>query len=175
MKDHRQKFYLADVARPILGANFFTANNIAIDLRGRRLVDLNHGHIFAALTEPPIDFRQLANDQAVSQEIAAYRTSITNLLLQDIPFGDVSLLCDMSLGKPRPVLPKEWTYKVFQAIHSLAHAGPRPTQRAIADRYVWHGLKRDIRRWCRECQSCQAAKMHRQTLSSYGAEKTKRH
>ena len=67
----------------------------------------------------------------------------------------------MSLGKPRPVLPKEWTYRVFQAIHSLAHAGPRPTQRAIADRYVWHGLKRDIRRWCRECQSCQAAKVHR--------------
>ena len=50
-KRYRQKFYLADVARPILGANFFTANNIAIDLRGRRLVDLNHGHIFAAHTE----------------------------------------------------------------------------------------------------------------------------
>ena len=113
------------------------------------------------IAEPPIDFRQLANDQAVSQEIAAYLTSITNLLVQDIPFGDVSLLCDMLLGKPRPVLPKEWTYRVFQAIHSLAHAGPRPTQRAIADRYVWHGLKRDIRRWCRECQSCQAAKVHR--------------
>ena len=39
-KRYRQKFYLADVARPILGANFFTANNIAIDLRGCRLVDL---------------------------------------------------------------------------------------------------------------------------------------
>ena len=50
-KRYRQKFYLADVARPILDANFFTANNIAIDLRGRRLVDLNHGHIFAAHTE----------------------------------------------------------------------------------------------------------------------------
>ena len=50
-KRYRQKFYLADVARPILGDNFFTANNIAIDLRGRRLVDLNHGHIFAAHTE----------------------------------------------------------------------------------------------------------------------------
>ena len=93
---------------------------------------------------PPIDFRQLANDQAASQEIAAYRTSITNLFLRDIPFSDVSLLCDMSLGKPRLVLPKEWTYIVFQTIHSLAHAGPRPTQRAIPDHYVWHGLKRDI-------------------------------
>ena len=116
------------------------------------------------ITLPPIDFRQLANDQAASQEIAAYRTSIINLFLRDTLFGDVSLLCDMSLGKPRPVLPKEWTYRVFQAIHSLAHAGPRPTQREIADRYVWHGLKRDIRRWCRprmpELPSSQSAPPH---------------
>ena len=36
----RQDFYLADVTSPILGANFFTANNVAINLRGR-LIDLN--------------------------------------------------------------------------------------------------------------------------------------
>ena len=40
-RTYRQDFYLADVTRPILGANFFTANNVAIDLRGRRLIDLN--------------------------------------------------------------------------------------------------------------------------------------
>ena len=50
-KRYHQKFYLADVARPILGANFFTANNIAINLRGRLLVDLNHSNILAAYTE----------------------------------------------------------------------------------------------------------------------------
>ena len=50
-KQYQQKFYLAEVARPILCANFFTANNIAIDLRGARLVDLKHGNIFAAYTE----------------------------------------------------------------------------------------------------------------------------
>ena len=47
------------------------------------------------ITLPRIDFEQLANDQAVSQKIAAYRTAITNLFLRDISFGDVSLLCDM--------------------------------------------------------------------------------
>ena len=36
-----QDFYLADVTRPILGANFFTANDVAIDLRGRRFIDWN--------------------------------------------------------------------------------------------------------------------------------------
>ena len=48
-------------------------------------------------------------------------------------------------------------------MHSLAHTGPRPTQRAVAERYVWHGLKKDIKRWCKECHSCQAAKIHRHT------------
>ena len=40
-RTYRQDFYLTDVTRSILGANFFTLNNVAIDLRGRRLIDLN--------------------------------------------------------------------------------------------------------------------------------------
>ena len=38
---YREDFYLADITRPILGANFYNANNVAIDLRGRRLIHLN--------------------------------------------------------------------------------------------------------------------------------------
>ena len=41
-------FYLADVTRLILSVNFFIAHNVAIDLRGRRLVDLTHGNAFDA-------------------------------------------------------------------------------------------------------------------------------
>ena len=40
-RTYRQDFYLTDVTRSILGANFFTVNNVAIDLRSRRLIDLN--------------------------------------------------------------------------------------------------------------------------------------
>ena len=58
------------------------------------------------------------------------------------------------------MFPREWTRKVFDAIHGLAHAGRRLTQRAISSRFVWHGLKHDIRKWCRECHSCQASKIH---------------
>ena len=69
----------------------------------------------------------------------------------------------MSLGKPRPVIPREWTRKVFATVHSLSHSGRRPTQRAIVDRFVWLGLKKDVKKWCKECHSCQAAKIQRQT------------
>jgi len=47
-RTYQQEFYLVDVTRPILGANFFTANNVAIDLRGRRLIDLNNCNTFSA-------------------------------------------------------------------------------------------------------------------------------
>ena len=50
-----QSFKLADVAQPILGADFLVSNNLAVDLRGRRLIDLNSYAIIptkAAVTPP---------------------------------------------------------------------------------------------------------------------------
>ena len=52
---------------------------------------------------------------------------------------------------------------VFHALHDISHSGPRPTTRAIADRYVWKGMKRDIRDWCRRCHPCQSSKVARHT------------
>lgn len=42
------EFIIADVRENILGADFFRAHNIAIDLRGERLIDLNSFHIISA-------------------------------------------------------------------------------------------------------------------------------
>lgn len=108
-------------------------------------------------------FNQLAQDQIESGEMDAYRTATTGLNLQDLQFGPSTLLCDMSTGVARPVLPNSWTRPMFEQIHGLSHAGARPTQRAISQRFVWHGMKRDIRKWCRECHACQASKIHRHT------------
>ncbi|KAK3698485.1 hypothetical protein RRG08_053453 [Elysia crispata] len=63
------------------------------------------------------------------------------------------------------VLPTSWTHSIFNKIHSLSHTGVKPTQKAIAQRFVWNGMKRDIRRWCKECPDCQASKVHRHTRS----------
>ncbi len=35
-----QSFHIADVRQPILGADFLVSNNLAVDLRGRRFIDL---------------------------------------------------------------------------------------------------------------------------------------
>ena len=50
-RTYKQDFYFADVTRPILGANFFATNNVAIDLCGRRLIDLNYCTSFLADVE----------------------------------------------------------------------------------------------------------------------------
>ena len=41
-RQNTHQFYLADVTRPILGADFFTANGLAIDLRGKRPLSLDN-------------------------------------------------------------------------------------------------------------------------------------
>lgn len=115
----------------------------------------------SAVSLPTIDYRRLAADQACSKEIAAYKTSITSLRFADVPFGDFTVLCDVSTGRNRPVVPSEWTRRIFETIHGLSHPGYKPTQRAVSSRFVWHGLKRDIRRWCRECHACQSSKIQR--------------
>ncbi|KAK3760865.1 hypothetical protein RRG08_034706 [Elysia crispata] len=128
-------------------------------------VDIPHSTVPDTLCIDQIDFDQLAEDQEKSGGMASYRTATTGLLLQDINIGSSKLLCDTSMGPPRPVLPTSWTRTVFDKIHWLSHSGVRPTQKAIAQRFVWNGMKRDIRKWCKECPDCQASKIHRHTRS----------
>ena len=55
-----------------------------------------------------MDYRSLAADQDVSEEIAAYRTSITVLKFEDVYRFGVKILCNISTDRPRPVIPREW-------------------------------------------------------------------
>ena len=112
-----------------------------------------------------IDFSRLARDQETSDEMASYHTATTGLMLKDVDIDSSPLLCGTSMGAPRPILPSSWTRPVFNKIHGLSHAGVRPTQKAIAQRFVWNEMKRDIRKWCKECLDCQTSKVHRHTRS----------
>ena len=78
-----------------------------------------------------------------------------------------TLLCDVSTGVPRPLVPSQHRREVFNAVHGLAHLGPVPTTRAVSDRFVWHNLRRDVRTWCRECADCQASKVGRHVKSPF--------
>ncbi|GFR88953.1 transposon Ty3-I Gag-Pol polyprotein [Elysia marginata] len=51
---YNHEFYLADVTRPILGADFFTKHGIAIDLRGKGLLSLDNIPILLRETRSPL-------------------------------------------------------------------------------------------------------------------------
>ena len=56
---YTHEFYIADVTRPILGADFFTTHGLAIDLRGRRLLSLDNISILLQDTKPPLTLANL--------------------------------------------------------------------------------------------------------------------
>ena len=143
-----------------------TVDYVSIDGTGETATDLPTVFSDILVSKQRTDLishDHLARDQKKSDEMNSYRTVTTGPKLEDIDIGQSTLLCDASLGTPRPILPTTWTRSVFDRIHGFSHAGVRPTQKAISQRFVWHGMKRDIRRWCKECPDCQASNIHRHT------------
>ena len=82
--------------------------------------------------------------------------------------SQTTLLCDVSKGAPRPVVPRVLREEVFRVLHSLAHPGIRATQRLIAARFVWPHLNTDVRNWTRSCLQCQQVKVQRHTVTPVG-------
>ncbi|KAL1264199.1 hypothetical protein QQF64_004554 [Cirrhinus molitorella] len=98
----------------------------------------------------------MAVDQTTDPEIQSLKTSTTGLQIENVVFDDVgtTLLCDVSTGKPRPIVPTQWKRQVFNAIHDLSHPGTKASQRLVAAKFVWHGLKKDVRDWANTCVEC---------------------
>ena len=122
-----------------------------------------------ALSRAPVDAvslgvspEELREAQQSCPDVEASRTAVTSLKLKDVLCSPLkqTLLCDVSLGFPRPLVPISLRRRIFETLHSLSHPGVRATQKLIAQRYVWHRMKADIATWCRSCLDCQTAKVH---------------
>ena len=79
--------------------------------------------IMAALL-PAVDLELMAHSQARDPEIRAARTAITSLQLQDVEMSNTTLLCDVSGGIPRPLVPSQHRREVFNAC--LLYTSPSP-------------------------------------------------
>ncbi|MEE8151602.1 MAG: integrase [candidate division NC10 bacterium] len=104
-------------------------------------------------------------DQISNPAVQALWTADTGLRLSDVPFKDTGtvLLCDVSLGQPRPIVPSGWQRFIFDALHGLSHPGRKVSQKLTAAKFVWHGLRKDVRDWANACVACQRAMVHRHT------------
>jgi hypothetical protein len=61
-----------------------------------------------------------------------------------LQFGDSTILCDVTDGKARPVVPKSHQRDVFTALHGIALPGTLATKRLVSTRFVWKGMAKDI-------------------------------
>ena len=62
----------------------------------------------------------------------------TSLVLERVQFPDIPqpVVCDMSLGRPRILVPAGRRKKLFEAIHNLAHPSGKTTLAIVARTYV---------------------------------------
>ena len=89
-----------------------------------------------------------------------------SLALKQIPFQGTKMWCDTSHNLLRPLVPLQFRRSVFDALHGLSHGGTRPTLKLICRRFVWPGIRKDIREWCRTCLPCQTSKVGRHTKAA---------
>ncbi len=92
--------------------------------------------------------------------------SSLSLRIQRVNIAGVEVICDVSRGAARPVVPAAFQRTVFAAVHGLVHPGIRAKWRMISRRFVWHGCAADVSRWCRDCQECQHLKVTRQLAAA---------
>lgn len=158
----RQQRHLTAVSEFTTSVRHVTGkNNPVADALSRTTVAAVHTLL------PGIDYSALAAAQLTDEELPAYRTAISGLVLQDIPLGPAgtTLLCDVSVGHPRPIVPASWRRHVFDAVHSLAHPSVRATQTLVASKFVWHGLRKQVAHWARTCVPCQTSKIQQHVKS----------
>ena len=110
---------------------------------------------------PSVDFSAMASVQDPSDILG----SSNSLQLKKIHHNGVWLWCDVAEGRTRPLVPKDFRRPVFEALHGLSHPGTRPTLRLVAQRFVWPGMRQQVRQWCRTCLPCQASKTARHVRS----------
>ncbi len=110
---------------------------------------------------PAVDWAGMAARQLTCPLVQQTRASPA-LHVRGVHVKGTQLLCDVSRGPTRPLVPATDRTAVFLTIHSVAHPGIRATRRLLSARFVWHGMARYINAWCRDCQTCQRGKVTKQ-------------
>jgi len=117
--------------------------------------------VVAPSAAPVPDWKALARAQAECAETRVLASS-TGLQVEHVRVGEDVVLCDVSTGVLRPLVPASLQRAVFEAIHGLAHPGIRATQRLVNNRFTWRGCSTQVAAWCRDCGHCARGKVTQQ-------------
>ncbi|GBN50159.1 Retrovirus-related Pol polyprotein from transposon 412, partial [Araneus ventricosus] len=107
-------------------------------------------------------------DDSDIQKFLHNDASSLQLELKPCQTSNCNLLCDTSTGVPRPFVPTSFRKLIFDHLHNLAHPGIAASTKFISARYVWPGMKYQIKQWVRCCESCQRSKIQRHIKTPLG-------
>lgn len=118
-----------------------------------------------------MDYEELARSQSTDEELSnilnKYNSSL-QLQLVNMPTTNTNIYCDMSIGKLRHFLTKNFRRQIFDSLHGLSHPGIRSTVKLICGRFGWPSIKKDVANWARSCMMCQKSKVQRHITSPHG-------
>ena len=112
-----------------------------------------------------MDFSVLSSLQLSCPETTALLSN-PSLRVVYVPYGESSVLCDLSTGNPRPLVPVSFCRQAFDVLHNLSHPGVRPTRRLVSRAFVWSGLSKDVSDWARGCMHCHWSMVQQHVHSS---------
>ena len=122
------------------------------------------GHRLRAMS-PAVVFQ--AQEDCKEVKLIEAKCHPTSVSFQRVKFEDSELLCEVSLSKPRPFLPKQLRSFVMKQMH-FCHQGVKETNRQIASHYYWHDMKKEITTFVQTCHGCQSVKPSRSKPPHYG-------
>ena len=108
-----------------------------------------------------VDYRRMAEIQRRDPEAVACRTAVTALKWEEVEIDDFKILCDVSTGVSRPLVPAEMRREVFDLVHGLSHPGTKATVKLMTAKFVWHGIAKEVRDLAPACIRCQSSKVQR--------------
>ena len=125
--------------------------------------------VISAIDHFGIDLTEMAQAQRLDEDFARIsRDARAGLDFRKVNIGQQELLVDVGNGPARPFVPLAWRKRIFETMHGLGHPGVDRTRQIISAKFVWPGMRADLRKWARECVACQRAKVTQHTTPDIG-------
>ena len=103
---------------------------------------------------PGISYSEMSLLQQSCPKVQNIRQS-SALKVVSVPIsGSPGLLCDVSAGIHRPLVPESMRRAVFNSVHQVSHPGKRASRS-----FVWEFLSKDVDLWAQSCLDCQRSKV----------------
>ncbi|GBM71644.1 hypothetical protein AVEN_269196-1 [Araneus ventricosus] len=108
----------------------------------------------------PSDYKEFAKAQLSDEKFQLLKSCTNSLKFQflKVPGMDTELFCDVSTGRCRPFVPKQFRRRIFETLHNLFHPGVKTTVKLV-------GALAKLQEYTRCCVPCQRGKIQRHTFS----------